>query len=281
MDKLAVFVQSYINVFKWNDLVDITIMAFVIYWLFKLIRETRAVQLLKGILIILVATQISVWFDLNVINFFLTNALQVGLLAFVVVFQPELRRALEQVGTTKIGDLFFKTTENNEEAESSIVEICEACAALSRLKMGALIVIERKTNVGDIILTGKLIESKISAELLINIFYPNTPLHDGAVLKRNNKIKAAGCLLPLSQNKNLSSELGTRHRAAIGMSENSDAIIVVVSEETGKISIAKKGTLTRNYTGETLKRALEKSLLSFEVDKKSANKTVKENKDVQ
>ncbi len=281
MDKLAVFVQSYINVFKWNDLVDITIMAFVIYWLFKLIRETRAVQLLKGILIILVATQISVWFDLNVINFFLTNALQVGLLAFVVVFQPELRRALEQVGTTKIGDLFFKTTENNEEAESSIVEICEACAALSRLKMGALIVIERKTNVGDIILTGKLIESKISAELLINIFYPNTPLHDGAVIIRNNKIKAAGCLLPLSQNKNLSSELGTRHRAAIGMSENSDAIIVVVSEETGKISIAKKGTLTRNYTGETLKRALEKSLLSFEVDKKSANKTVKENKDVQ
>lgn len=281
MDKLAVFVQSYINVFKWNDLVDITIMAFVIYWLFKLIRETRAVQLLKGILIILVATQISVWFDLNVINFFLTNALQVGLLAFVVVFQPELRRALEQVGTTKIGDLFFKTTENNEEAESSIVEICEACAALSRLKMGALIVIERKTNVGDIILTGKLIESKISAELLINIFYPNTPLHDGAVIIRNNKIKAAGCLLPLSQNKNLSSELGTRHRAAIGMSENSDAIIVVVSEETGKISIAKKGTLTRNYTGETLKRALEKSLLSFEVDKKSVNKTVKENKDVQ
>lgn len=279
MDKITTFVQSYINIFRWNDLVDILLMATVIYWAIRFIRESRAAQLLKGILVFLIITQLSDWFDLNVLNFFLTNALQVGLLALVIVFQPELRRALEQMGRTKLGDIFFKNSEENVEMEKSVIEICEAATTLSRLKMGALIVIERSTKVGDVILTGNLVEAKISAELLVNIFYPNTPLHDGAVIIRDNKIKAAGCLLPLSHNNDLSSELGTRHRAAIGMSENSDAIVIVVSEETGKISIAKRGALTRNFTGETLKRALEKSLLKLE-EKSQKNNKGKENTNV-
>ena len=272
MGQLITFVQSYINVFKWNDLVDIFVMATIIYWIFRFIRDSRAEQLIKGIVVILVVTQISDWFDLNVLNFFMTTVVQIGILALVILFHPELRRALEQMGRTKIGDLFFKNSEENVAIEETVVEICEAATQLSRLKMGALIVVERNTKVGDVVLTGKILEAKTSAELLVNIFYPNTPLHDGAVVIRNNKIKAAGCLLPLSQNNDLSSELGTRHRAAIGMSENSDAVVVVVSEETGKISIAKKGVLTRNFTGETLKRALEKSLF------KSDEKTEKEKK---
>ena len=279
MNNITAFVQSYINIFKWNDLVDILLVATIVYWLIRFIRESRAEQLLKGIALVLVVTQLSDWFHLNVLNFFMTNALQVGLLAFVIVFQPELRRALEQMGRTKIGDLFFKNHEENIDIESTVVEISEAAETLSRLKMGALIVVERKTKVGDIVLTGKLVEAKVSSELLVNIFYPNTPLHDGAVIIRNNKIKAAGCLLPLSQNNELSSELGTRHRAAIGMSENSDAIVVVVSEETGKISIAKRGALTRNFTKETLKRALEKSLLNLE-DNPLKNNKDRENSNV-
>ncbi len=278
MERITTFFQSYINVFKINDLVDILLMASVIYWLIKLIKESRAEQLIKGIVIILAVTQISAWFDLNVLNFVLTNLIQVGLLALVIVFQPELRRALEEMGRNKLGDWIFKT-DNNADTEKAIVEVCNAAMSLSRQKTGALIVIERKTKVGDIILTGKSIDAEISSELIENIFYHNTPLHDGAVIIRNNRIKAAGCLLPLSVNKDLSSELGTRHRAAIGMSENSDAIVVVVSEETGKISIAKKGTLTRNFTAETLKRTLEKSLLKF--DDAKSSKSEKEKKNVQ
>lgn len=269
MEEISTFFASYINVFKWNDLCDIIIISMVIYWGIRLIRETRAEQLIKGIVILLVATQVSAWLDFNVVNFLLNNTMQVGLLALIIVFQPELRRALEQMGRTRIGDLVFGKGHDNTSTENTIVEICSAVSTMSRERIGGLIVIERETKIGDVVLTGTLMEAKVSAELLLNIFYPNTPLHDGAVIIRYNLIKAAGCLLPLTQNAQLNSELGTRHRAAIGMSENSDSIIVVVSEETGKISIAKGGSLTRNFTPESLKRALEKALLTAEEDKPS------------
>lgn len=268
MDKVITFLTSYLNVFKFSDLIDILLVAFAVYWAIKLIKETRAVQLIKGIVIILVLTQVSEWLNLNIINFILTNTLQVGIIAVIIVFQPELRRALEQIGRTKIGDLILGDSPD-EIIEKTIKEVCESVEVMSTQKMGALIVIERKTKVGDVISTGTEILSNVSASLIVNIFYPNTPLHDGAVIIRDNKIEAAGCLLPITQNNTLSTELGTRHRAAIGMSEMSDALVIVVSEETGKISLAKDGTLTRNFTSETLKRALERLLISSENEKQS------------
>ena len=260
MEKLVAFLTSYINVFKITDLIDIALVALAIYWLIKLIKETRAVQLVKGIVVLLVLTQVSDWLNLNIINFILTNTLQLGVLALIVLFQPELRRVLEQIGQTKLGNLI--AVDSHEVTISDTVnELCLAVESLARQKIGALIVIERNTKIGDVLLTGVDIKSKVSASLLVNIFYPNTPLHDGAVIIRDNKIEAAGCLLPLTQNNSLSTELGTRHRAAIGMSESSDSLVVVVSEETGKISLANGGTLTRNFNPDTLKKALEKLLI--------------------
>lgn len=260
MGKLVTFLTSYINVFKITDLIDIALVALAVYWLIKLIKETRAVQLVKGIVILLLLTQISDWLNLNIINFILTNTLQLGVLALIVLFQPELRRVLEQIGQTKLGNL-ISVDAHESTIEDTIKEICLAAESMARQRIGALIVIERKTRNGDVLLTGVDIKSNVSASLLVNIFYPNTPLHDGAVIIRENRIEAAGCLLPLTQNNSLSTELGTRHRAAIGMSENSDSLVVVVSEETGKISLANGGTLTRNFNSETLKKALEKLLI--------------------
>ncbi|NLY42383.1 MAG: TIGR00159 family protein [Clostridiaceae bacterium] len=251
---------SFINI---SDIIDISIVAFVVYKLIKLIRETRAEQLIKGIVILLVVTQLSEWLKLNTINFILVNTMQVGVVALLVVFQPELRRALEQMGRSRFGNMFnFEEYDSENDINAVIEEISKAVQTLSQNRIGALIVLERDTKIGDIIRTGVTIDSVISAELLVNIFVPNTPLHDGAVIIRKNKIKAAACFLPLSQNQNLSKELGTRHRAALGISENSDAVVIVVSEETGKISIALDGDLTRNLTIEILKKALNKTLQS-------------------
>ena len=268
MGKLLAFLTSYLNVFKITDLFDIALVALAIYWLIKLIKETRAVQLVKGIVVLLILTQISDWLNLNIINFILTNTLQLGVLALIVLFQPELRRVLEQIGTTKIGNI-FSVDSNNVTIEDTIKEICIGVENMSRQRIGALIVIERKTKVSDVLLTGVELKSRVSSSVLVNIFFPNTPLHDGAVVIRDNKIEAAGCLLPLTQNNTLSTELGTRHRAAIGMSETSDALVIVVSEETGKISLANGGTLTRNFNAETLKKALEKLLIISDEHKQS------------
>ncbi len=266
MEKLLRFFSSYINVFKLNDLVDIIIITFVVYWLIKIVKETRAVQLLRGIIVLVVVLQLSAWLNLNVVNFVLSKTLEVGLLALVIIFQPELRHALERVGTTSVGDFFplgGEDEQTREETETAITEISDACQAMSATRTGALIVLEQKSRLNDVISTGTKLDSVVTKELLGNIFYPKTPLHDGAVIISRNRIRAAGCLLPLTQNTALPSELGTRHRAAIGMSEYSDAIVIVVSEETGKISIARKGMLTRNYDRETLKRTLSKLLITL------------------
>ncbi|MGE4283565.1 MAG: diadenylate cyclase CdaA [Clostridia bacterium] len=261
LQNLYNFLLQLIKFIKLSDIIDIIIVAYVIYKAVRLISETRAEQLIKGIVVLLVVTQLSEWLNLNTINFILKNTMQVGVLALLVVFQPELRRALEQVGRSRFGNIFnFEEYNTESNIAFAIEEIAKAVQTLSQNRIGALLVVERDTKIGDIIRTGITMDATISAELLVNIFIPNTPLHDGAVIIRENKIKAAACFLPLTQNENLSKELGTRHRAALGMSENSDAVVVAVSEETGKISFALYGDLTRNLTVETLKKALNKTI---------------------
>lgn len=258
MDVVMNYITGFIQVFKLSDLIDISILAVVIYQLMKVIRETRAMQLLKGIALLLLMLLLSDWLNLTAINYILGNTVQVGVFAIVVIFQPELRNVLERVGRSKAGKLMdiFSGANDGEKALKVIDELCEAAENLSRTKTGALIVIERQTKLGDVIRTGSIINADMSAPLLENIFVPNTPLHDGAVIVRDDRIYVAGCLLPLTSNSNLSRELGTRHRAALGISEASDAMVIVVSEETGKISIAIDGTLTRNLDRKSLNKAL-------------------------
>ncbi|MBE7026007.1 MAG: TIGR00159 family protein [Ruminococcaceae bacterium] len=249
----------FVSTVRFADIVDIAIVAFIVYQGFRLMRETRAGQLVKGILILVVLLQLSSWLGLNTIQYILKNTMQLGFFALLIVFQPELRRGLERLGRGAVGRIFsFNSRE--ETVEHTIEEIAKAVDHLAKNRVGALICMERITRLGDIIKTGTAVNSTVSAELLANIFVPNTPLHDGAVIIGSNRILAAACFLPLTHNNDLSKELGTRHRAAIGLSENSDAIVIVVSEETGKISLALNGGLTRNLTVDTLKKALTKNM---------------------
>lgn len=238
-----------------KDIVDMAIVAFVFYKLYMLIRETRAEQLIKGILVLLIATQASEFLQLHVINWILINTIQVGVIALLIVFQPELRKALEYIGRTKLLTKSIVDIEN-EEVKLMADEIAEAIGSLSRQRIGALIVLERSIRLAEVLETGTTIKGKVTRGLLINIFIPNTPLHDGAVVIRNTEIMAAGCLLPLTENTNLSKELGTRHRAAIGITERSDALVIVVSEETGAISVAEEGKLKRFLDVNSLKKQL-------------------------
>ena len=243
----------FLSTIRFTDILDILIVAYLIYKIVGYFRETRAFQLLKGIVILLVFMQLSEFMQLNTISFILRNTMQVGVIALIVIFQPELRRALTQIGNKKLSLFGVDENEAKTKTEYVVGQVTEACEMLSKQRIGALIVFQRETKIGDIIRTGINMDSEVSSELLINIFIPNTPLHDGAVIIGANKIKASACFLPLSQNENLSKELGTRHRAGIGITESSDAVAVIVSEETGKISIAMNGTLTRNIAGEDRK----------------------------
>ena len=247
-----------------TDILDIAIVAYLFYKLSAFLRDTRAGTLIKGILLLLVFSWLSAVMQLNTINYLLRNLMQFGIMAFLVVFQPELRRALEKVGRTNFSKFF---SGEKDDVETTASEIAAAAVAMSSRRIGALIVLERGTKIGDIIRTGCEIDSKVSSELLINIFIPNTPLHDGAVVIRENRILVARCILPLTYNETLSHEFGTRHRAALGLSENSDAAVIVVSEETGKISFTLNGNMSRNYTEETLKKAIMKVLSSDSVNK--------------
>lgn len=261
MDSVLDYVTRFIQLLRITDLIDIAIVAILIYQLLKIIKETRAIQLVKGIAILFVALQLSAWLHFTSLNYILRNAMQVGMFAIIVIFQPELRSMLERLGRSKAGKLIdFTNSQDFGATERTIDEVAAAAASMSKSRTGALIVMERETKLGDIVTTGTLVNADVSAALVENIFVPNTPLHDGAMIIRDNKIHTAGCLLPLTSNLNLSRELGTRHRAAIGLSEVSDAMVVVVSEETGKISIAINGTLTRNLAEDSLKKALGKAL---------------------
>ena len=248
-----------------EDILDIAIVAFLIYQAIKLVRETRAAQLVKGIAMLLVLYALANWKELPVMKFLTGNILQIGVLAMVVVFQPELRRALEQVGRSRIGKLqVFSSSVNEQELQARWVKfvnaLVEESSALSRQKIGALVVIEQATKLGDIIKTGTVIDADPSAELIGNIFFPNSPLHDGAMIVRDGRLHAAGCFLPLSDNQEISRELGTRHRAALGMSEMSDAIVVVVSEETGFITVCRNGKLERGLSTARLREILTSAL---------------------
>lgn len=247
-----------LKLLRVRDVLDVLIVAYLIYMGVKLVRETRAFQLIKGIVVIVVAAQVSGWLDLNVLNTILVYAMEVGVLALLVVFQPELRSMLEKVGRTSFKNLFTQEMGN---IEDTIEEVVSSCGYMASQKIGALIVMENTTKLADIGATGTKLDSLVSSGLLINIFIPNTPLHDGAVLIGDGKIKSAACFLPLTKNNDLSKELGTRHRAAIGMSEVADCMVVVVSEETGKISVAANGSLTRNLNMDSLRKILKKGLI--------------------
>lgn len=247
-------VQGFLSSFRLLDIVDILLVAFVLYKLFVLIRNTRAVALIKGLLVLGGVTVVSKILDLHVINWMLQQGMTVILVALPVVFQPELRRALEQIGRGK----FLRSGHviNAEELERLIDEIVAICESLSKTHTGALIVFEREVGLNDYIDTGIAIDGMVSRELLGNIFITNTPLHDGAVIIRENRIMAAGCLLPLTSDRSLSTELGTRHRAAIGISELADAVVIVVSEETGAISYTYGGHIYRHLDGKALRNIL-------------------------
>ena len=245
-----------------TDIIDIPIVAFVAYKILGFIRESRAEQLVKGLLVLVAAFFLSDWFQLHTLNWILKGTMTVGIIALIVVFQPELRRGLEYMGRSKIIKPVFGKVDKVK-AKMIVTEFAEALETMSTDKTGALIVIERETALEDICETGTIINADISAELIVNLFYEGSPLHDGAVIVRGDKLYSAGCVLPLTQNKNLSKDLGTRHRAGIGITENSDALVLVVSEETGIISIAEDGKLDRFLDIKTV----EKILLSVYINK--------------
>lgn len=241
---------------------DIAIVVFCVRKIMTQVKDTRLWQLIKGIIVILVATIISGILQLTIVNFLLTQFMTYFVFALIVIFQPELRRFLEQLGTRKFRKLFGLGIKDKEiKTKEEIYKVAIAAAEMSQSKTGALIVFERDIRLNDVIGTGIELNAEISPQLLVNIFVTRTPLHDGAVIISNNKIAAASCMLPLSNDHNIPQELGTRHRAAIGISKETDAIVVIVSEETGKISIAKDGTLIADVKDETLKKILIKNLI--------------------
>lgn len=248
-------IQGILSTINLLDIADIAIVAFVLYKMYFMIKDTRAIALLKGLVVLLLANLVSKWLGLNVIYWLLQKTMTVVLVALPIVFQPELRRALEQLGR---GKLFGKSTFlDEEEAANLINEITISVTALAQNKIGALIVLERETGLNDYVETGIKIDGLVSSEFLINIFIPNTPLHDGAAILRGNRVMAAGCLLPLTEDRSLNKELGTRHRAAIGISEQTDAVVVVVSEETGTVSVARGGRLDRYLDADALTEKLK------------------------
>ncbi len=245
------------------DIIDIAVIAYVIYQGIVFLRESRAGQLVKGLVILLLVFVIAKWWNLVTIQWALSKAIDFIIIAAAVIFQPELRRILERVGRTKLtaGQLF---DERESVQSESIDKICKAAGFMQEKKIGALIVFERETQLGEIINTGTIVDAATSVSVVNNLFFPKSPLHDGAVIVRNGRIYAAGCILPLSQLDLSSSSMGTRHRAAIGMSENSDAVVLVVSEETGTISIAEGGNITRNYNAVTAAAELRRLILDNE-----------------
>lgn len=250
------------------DILDILIVAYIIYRVMKLLKDTSAERLIKGIIILVGIMLLASMLHLTMISWLLQQALNVGLFAIVVVFQPELRRLLEQIGKGNFSRLIVPA-DAPDEVESMITATVSACADMSRTKTGALIVFERKERLGEIIATGTRVDAAPSAELIKNIFFKNSPLHDGAMIVRAGRVCAAGCVLPLSGNQGLSRDLGTRHRAAVGMSETADSVLVVVSEETGAISVAIGGMLKRHLSPDMLRKLLENELLDSEKQEKS------------
>lgn len=250
-----------------NDVVDMIIIAFVAYHVLLFIRRSRSGQVAKAIVLLVAVFGISYFCKLKVVSFLLSNAVEMGLISLVIIFQPEIRRVLEQMGSGKLRELFVSEAAAAE-VPAAIAQTVDAYASMSRDKVGALMVFERKTMLDDVIKSGTPLDCAVSSELLKNLFWNKAPLHDGAVIVRGGRIVGAGCMLPLSGNTNLSRDLGMRHRAGIGISENSDAVVAIVSEETGSISVAVGGMLKRHLSPETLSRLLKNELVPDEEEQK-------------
>ncbi len=255
-----------------GDVLDILVISFLIYKAIQLVRETHAGQLLKGVVYLLVCNIAVNLLNMNMMKMILQVVWELGFVALIVVFQPELRHFLERLGKSKLSVLGRTMEQEEQQIRSAIDSLVKASMAMSDSKTGALVVWENSTILNDVIATGTEIDGKVTQELLCNIFYPKSPLHDGAAIVRNGRVQAAACILPLTQNTDVARELGTRHRAAIGMSERSDAVILVVSEETGTISIASKGELKRGFDSITLKTELESLLIGDRFEKKNDRK---------
>ena len=260
MEAIMDFFWKYIRLIKITDILDMAVVAFLIYKIIGFVSRSGAARVIKGVMILIAAMGISNLLELNVVSYLLGKTMEFGVIVLVVLFQPELRKMLERMGSSAIVNLFGKTAVSKE-MDVAINQTISACEDMSRTRTGALIIFERKIKLDDTIKTGTTINANLQAELLKNIFYPNTPLHDGAVIVRGGRIEAAGCILPNSSNPNISKELGTRHRAGIGMSEVSDAVVIVVSEETGSISVAVDGMLKRHLAHDTFEKILRNELM--------------------
>lgn len=265
METVLAFLEkigNYLLLVRFTDILDVIIIAFLVYKLLDLVRSTRAENILKGVVIFLLALWLSEIFHLNGIAYILGNMVQVGILALIILFQPEIRQILEKLGSRNIRLLrAFTPAQQQTELEKAIDQTVIACSEMSKTKTGVLIVFERHILLDDMVRSGTTLDAAVSSELLKNIFFVKAPMHDGAVIIRHGRILGAGCMLPLSKNVNLSRDLGMRHRAGIGMSENSDAVVVIVSEETGSISVAVGGMLKRHLMPETLSKLLRNELM--------------------
>ena len=274
MEGILYLLQEFkgkVVLFGISDVVDIAIMAFLIYKVIMLMRRTNSGAVAKGVLLLLFALGVSTFFHLNTVSYLLQQLMVWGVVALVVIFQPEIRRFLEQMGRTSLGKVFTPEEASNE-LDSAITQTVDAYMSLSKSKTGALMVFERKNMLDDAIKTGTALDCTVNAELLKNIFWNKAPLHDGAVIVRAGRIVGAGCMLPMSGNVNLSRELGMRHRAGIGASEHTDAVVAIVSEETGSISVAVGGMLKRHLAPETLERLLRNELLPERENDEAASK---------
>ncbi|MBQ6757403.1 MAG: diadenylate cyclase CdaA [Oscillospiraceae bacterium] len=265
---LVNYFSQFAQLIKITDIIDIAILAFLIYQLIKFVRKTNATAVMKGIVILVVALFLSGIFQLNVMNYLLNRAFEMGLFILVILFQPEIRRMLEQVGNSKLSD-FFGRQVGQRNIETAITQTVLACTDMSISRTGALIVFERGINLDNYIKTGTIVDAAPAAELIKNMFFNKAPLHDGAVIIRDGRIAGAACMLPLSGNNNISRALGMRHRAGIGMSERSDAVVVIVSEETGDISVALEGIIKRGLTPESLEKVLRNELMPAEDEEKT------------
>ena len=265
METVLAFLEkigNYLLLVRFTDILDVIIIAFLVYKLLDLVRSTRAENILKGVVIFLLALWLSEIFHLNGIAYILGNMVQVGILALIILFQPEIRQILEKLGSRNIRLLrAFTPAQQQTELEKAIDQTVIACSEMAKTKTGVLIVFERHILLDDMVRSGTTLDAAVSSELLKNIFFVKAPMHDGAVIIRHGRILGAGCMLPLSKNVNLSRDLGMRHRAGIGMSENSDAVVVIVSEETGSISVAVGGMLKRHLMPETLSKLLRNELM--------------------
>ncbi|MBP1737345.1 MAG: hypothetical protein H6Q60_1226 [Oscillospiraceae bacterium] len=256
--------QNYLAMIEIWDIIDIAIVSFLVYQLLRLVRRSRSGQVVKALALLVAALGLASVLHLTVIRFILNRAVELGLIALVIIFQPELRHFLEQMGSGQFKKMLIRDDNKGNELENAIRQTVAAYTALSKDKIGALTVFERNVLLDGPLKTGTILDGTVSSELLKNIFWPKAPMHDGAVIVREGRVAGAGCMLPLSGNVNLSRDLGMRHRAGIGMSENSDAVVAIVSEETGSISVAVQGMLKRHLAPETLERLLRNELLPKE-----------------